>query len=166
MNRKLIYFLIDSVTLAALFGMMGTGLILKFAIPRGWNGEDTTGLMLWNHTRDEWGGIHFYFAIALICIIVLHVAMHWSWIWTTVASWIHRGHSDERPSSATVRNLAGAIALGIALLVVTTFIGFAASHVNGVTERTLELRHKPTSILRAAAFTPPDSKPHPNAKQR
>jgi hypothetical protein len=36
-------------------------------------------------TRHEWGDVHFWIAAALLAGVVLHLALHWGWIKTSLS---------------------------------------------------------------------------------
>jgi hypothetical protein len=60
--------------------------------------------------------VHFWLAVALATVIVLHAAMHWTWIVSTIANWRSRG--DARPLPPRTRLLAS-----VAVLTALTALG-------------------------------------------
>ncbi len=48
------------------------------------------GLQLWGLTRHDWGDVHFWLAIALLVLALVHVALHWAWVCALVARWLGR----------------------------------------------------------------------------
>lgn len=59
--------------------MAGTGLLLAFRLPpgsRGGRGLEALGL-----GRHDWGEIHTWISYFFIAGILLHVALHWRWLW-------------------------------------------------------------------------------------
>ena len=83
MKRNTINFLIDLFTFIVLFGKIWTGLLLHYVLPpgqgRGYSFE------LWGLNRHQYGTIHFYLAIAMIVLIIIHLWLHWSWICNTLS---------------------------------------------------------------------------------
>ncbi|MCE5229210.1 DUF4405 domain-containing protein [bacterium] len=77
-TKSVFNFLIECVSLLVLMGMIATGLAMKFTLPPG-SGLRT---VQWGLSRHEWGDVHFWLAVALVCLIALHLLMHWRWIWT------------------------------------------------------------------------------------
>jgi hypothetical protein len=71
-------FLLEGISLAVLMSLVTTGLAMKFAMPPG-SGDR---LMQWGLSRHEWGAVHFGFASTLIGLLLLHIILHWRWIWT------------------------------------------------------------------------------------
>jgi hypothetical protein len=78
--KKSIY-LLTLVILLALSGIVETvsGFILWFALPSG-GGRRGLELTFWGLTRYTWIDIHDWVAIALIAIVILHLAIHWKWV--------------------------------------------------------------------------------------
>jgi hypothetical protein len=59
--------------------MAGTGLLLAFRMPpgsRGGRGLEALGL-----ERHEWGDLHTWISYVFIATIVIHLALHWRWLW-------------------------------------------------------------------------------------
>ena len=77
MRKNTVNFLADLPTLLAILAMTGTGLILKYSLPPGSGGR---GLMLWGLGRHDWGGVHFWIAVGLGVLLVVHLVLHWPWV--------------------------------------------------------------------------------------
>lgn len=75
MRRTTLNFLVDFAAFLAMLGMIGTGLIVRFALPPGTGGRWT----IWDMGRHDWGALHYYLAIALLALLLVHLALHWSW---------------------------------------------------------------------------------------
>src|SRR5688572_17207049 len=80
MKRNRINLAIDAVTASLLAGMIATGLLLRFVLPPGSGGR----LTLWTWERHEWGNLHFYLALSMAAIVLLHLALHWQWVCATM----------------------------------------------------------------------------------
>jgi hypothetical protein len=119
MPRQVLNFLIDAVTLALMLAMTATGLLLRFVLPPGSRGGQ--GLRLWNMTRHDWGDLHFWLALALLLIALVHVALHWTWVCTLLARWTTRTARPLAPSLAR-RTLAGVAVLALCGLAVSGFL--------------------------------------------
>jgi hypothetical protein len=78
MKRNTINFWIDLLTFIVLFAKIWTGLLLHYVLPPG-QGRGKA-LELWGLNRHEYGTIHFYLAISMITLVLIHVWLHWSWI--------------------------------------------------------------------------------------
>lgn len=59
--------------------MSGIGFLLAFRLPsgsRGGRGYSALGL-----TRHEWGDIHAWLGYSFVLMVLIHLAMHWRWLW-------------------------------------------------------------------------------------
>lgn len=132
MRKSTLNFIVDLLTLLAIFVMIATGLVIRFVLPPGTGGRHGEGgLLLWGGGRHDWGDVHFWASVALGVLLVVHVALHWSW----VCAMVHRllRGADADPPSTGKRNAYG---VGFLLIVVLVFGGFtlyattAVRHVN------------------------------------
>ncbi len=76
MSRTIVNLLIDLCAACLFLAMFLTGYILRFPLPP----ETNKTFSLWGLTRHEWGAIHFWISLGLILIILIHLALHWTWI--------------------------------------------------------------------------------------
>ena len=85
MKRTTLNFWIDLISLLVMLGLIWTGLLIHYVLPPGTGGrhggQEAT---LWGLGRHDYGDIHFYMALAMIGLMVIHVWLHWSWVCTTV----------------------------------------------------------------------------------
>jgi hypothetical protein len=88
MRKNTLNYIVDALTLIAIVGMTGTGLIVRYTLPAGSGGR---GLVLLGMDRHEWGGLHFWMAVGLGALLVLHVALHWAWVCGTTRRLLRRG---------------------------------------------------------------------------
>lgn len=90
MRKNLLNFLVDVITLLVMLGMVATGLVIRFVLPPGTGGRHIQGsgggkqLWLWGLGRHDWGNLHFWLAVTLGIVLIIHVALHWMWICATV----------------------------------------------------------------------------------
>lgn len=80
MSRTLLNIIIDILATLSFLGMIATGYLLRFPLPPGSNKTH----MLWGLTRHQWGDIHFWISLALLLIMLVHLALHWNWIVTVI----------------------------------------------------------------------------------
>jgi len=80
MQRTLLNLLVDFATAVVMLAIALTAYVIQFALPPGTNKE----WMLWALTRHQWGQIHFWIAIVLLVLILVHVCLHWTWIVTVI----------------------------------------------------------------------------------
>jgi hypothetical protein len=80
-SRTLLNFVIDSLGLLLMLSMLCTGVIIRFVLPPGSSGRNGgRGFSLWGMERHAWGDLHFWLAVSLVGLLLLHVALHWSWV--------------------------------------------------------------------------------------
>jgi hypothetical protein len=88
--KPLLRYITNTLSLLAFFGMISTGLILKFILPpgsgrmlgRGFGGGKP--VLTWlGQSRHEWGDWHFYIAIAFLALMATHITLNWNWIRVT-----------------------------------------------------------------------------------
>jgi len=121
MSRKsTINFVVDLISLLAIFALVATGLIIRFVLPPGTGGRHGEGgLMLWGLGRHAWGDLHFWTSVVLAALLVLHVALHWTWVCAMTRRLV-RGTQAE-PLDARTRHAYG---VGFLSAVVIVFGGF------------------------------------------
>jgi hypothetical protein len=113
MRRTGLNLVVDLATAVAMFGMLLTGYVIRFALPPGTNKD----WMLWGMTRHAWGAIHFWISTVLLLLVVVHLCLHWHW----VASVVRQRLGMAKPSPSAIVPDAIFAAIGFAL----TFIAFA-----------------------------------------
>jgi hypothetical protein len=120
MKRSILNIVIDGVAAAVMLGMIATGIILRFTLPPG-SGHSMT---LWSLNRHEWGDLHFWLSLAAVAIVILHLALHWTWVVSVVRRWFV-GANQGLPS-ARLRAVAAVITT---LIVCSAVAGFWWSSV-------------------------------------
>ncbi|MCK6483073.1 MAG: DUF4405 domain-containing protein [Phycisphaerae bacterium] len=118
MTRATLNFVIDLVTYFVMLAMIATGLLVRYILPRG-SGER---LSAWNMTRHEWGDVHFWLAVSLGVLLLLHLALHWHWVCNLVLRWFRTPSSAAHARSALRRNLSGGAVLAATVLLVGGFV--------------------------------------------
>lgn len=120
MRRNMLNFLVDAVTLLTIFAMVATGLVIRFVLLPGTGGRHGgRGLVLWGMGRHDWGDLHFWVSVALGVLLVIHVALHWSWVCMTVRRSL--GGKDAGQLTAVRRNAYG---IGFLVALLALFGGF------------------------------------------
>lgn len=132
LRRSTLNFLVDLVALLAIFVMIATGLVIRFVLPPGTGGgHGEGGLALWGLGRHDWGDVHFWTSVVLGVLLVLHVALHWSWVCMMVKRTLGGTETDQPRAGGC--NACGVVFL---LAVLFAFMGFtwyansAVKHVN------------------------------------
>jgi hypothetical protein len=124
MKRGTLNFAIDTLTFLIMLAMVATGLLVRFVLPPG-SGERRS---LWEYTRHDWGDVHFWLAVTLGALVLIHVALHWGWVCGIVQSWLPPGRRAG-PKSSSRRNLAGAAFLLVVAGLVAGFLWAAERYV-------------------------------------
>jgi hypothetical protein len=107
MKRTTLNFVVDSIGLVNLLLLAATGTILRWVLPpgsgggygRGFRGGRPAGEAgEWlGLRRHDWGNVHFTLATLFLCVILLHIVLHWTWIKTCAKSILfpsHKVHCD------------------------------------------------------------------------
>lgn len=123
MNRTLINVLVDFTVALLFLGMIATGYLLRFPLPPSSNKTHS----LWGLTRHQWGDIHFWISLGLVLMLVVHLALHWSWIVTVIGK---RYHLVTTPPSSLVRSAIWTI--GVFLAICITFAWIAQRSVKEI----------------------------------
>ncbi len=76
-------FWVDAAMFFSMVGLAITGLIMKYTLPplRGQNqgtGQGPETLLGWD--RHEYGDFHFWLAMILVGLLIVHIILHWRWI--------------------------------------------------------------------------------------
>jgi len=58
--------------------MFWIGLLIHYVLPP--SGGRGHALTLWGMNRHDYGNVHFYLALAMVALIIVHIWLHWSWI--------------------------------------------------------------------------------------
>ena len=129
-RKSKLNFTIDVLGLVFLIAMVGTGLIIRYILPPGSGGRGGGhGLILWGMDRHEWGDVHFWLSVALLGLLTLHVALHWSWVCNFVRSRV----VEARPLGKLSGKKAIAYGAGFFILLnvlIAWFIGASNSNVS------------------------------------
>ncbi len=112
-RKTTLNFTIDFLAFLLMLSMIGTGVIIRYVLPPGSGGRGGGyGLTLWGMDRHDWGGVHFWLAVFLLGLLVLHVALHWSW----VCNFVRRHVSHDRSHSRISQRAAIAFGAGFFVL--------------------------------------------------
>lgn len=127
MNRNLLNFFVDLVSLLAMLVLIVTGTWLWLVLPPGSRGGH--GLELWGWGRHDWGDLHFWTAAVLVGLMILHVALHWDWVCAVIRIQLLGRKDHQKKPSATTQNLYGVAFLIILILFVGGFWWLADQNV-------------------------------------
>lgn len=76
MKRTNLNFLVACIAFIGFVLLIATGVLLKYLLPPG-SGRQT---LIWGMDRHQWGDVHFWTAVAIVALMVLHLYLHWTWI--------------------------------------------------------------------------------------
>lgn len=125
MKRNSVNFWIDVISFLPMLGLTWTGLLMRYVLPPGTGGRHRDqALTVWGLGRHDYGTVHFYLAIAMVCLIVIHLWLHWSWVCGTV----RRLAGRESPASGR-EGLYGIIALVVIAALISGGLLWAKSQV-------------------------------------
>jgi hypothetical protein len=127
MSRNGLNIIVDSISALNLLGLAMTGLVLRFVLPPG-SGPRS----LWTLRRHDWGGVHFWLAVSLCTVLVLHVALHWQWVCSVVRRLVPGHQAEDSRGSRLARNLAGIAFLTVLVVGLTGFVWVARLDVQQV----------------------------------
>lgn len=119
MKRQHVHFVIDSAMAAAGLGLIATGLLLEFVLP-----AHSRQASVWGMTRHDWGELHFWLALAILGLLLVHLALNWSWVCTVVTKLCGKSVQGARGWRRPAMGIA-TLLLIVALL--TTFLWAASA---------------------------------------
>ena len=131
MKRVTLNFLIDLVSLLVMLGLAATGLIVRYVLPAGSGGGGRgAGRTLWGLGRHDWGDVHWWLALAGVGLLVVHVALHWTWVCALVRRWVWSANGGPVGRAAARRRLfAGVGLLAVAVAGLAGFVWYAQGSV-------------------------------------
>ena len=125
MKRNTWNFIVDFLAFLSMLGLVFTGILIYYILPpgtRGGGGHLTLGG--WN--RHDFGNLHFYLAVVLIVLMLIHVWLHWAWVCTTI-----KGMQGSARPGGSGRIIAGVIFLVVLAVLLVGSLWLARSAVKG-----------------------------------
>ena len=114
MSRQRLHLLVDSLMFVAGLGLVQTGLLLYFVLP----GHSRSNAVL-GWTRHDWGEAHFYCAMTLLALLLVHFVLNWNWVCQAVYRLFH----TQSARLGRGRVIAGAVTLAaVATLMVGSLV--------------------------------------------
>jgi len=125
MKRNTFNYIIDVLTFVVFLLLIITGLLIYYVLPpcgncSGVSSDCEAELKLWGLGRHSFGGIHFYLSLATIGLVVVHIALHWSWVCQITCRFL--GLKSIR---ADRQNLFGSVFLAMVVFVIIFLLYFA-----------------------------------------
>ena len=129
-RRSILNFVVDAVSLVALLGLIATGLIVRYILPAGSGGRGRgAAASLWGLGRHDWGDVHFWLAVGIIALLIVHVALHWTWTCALVRRWVAPGDPSVTRRVSWRRHVYGVGLLASIALSLAAFTRFAQANV-------------------------------------
>lgn len=69
-------FIIDAMAFAGFVLLATTGVLMRYVLPPG-SGRSK---VIWGLDRHEWGSLHFIVSLVLLCVLSIHLVLHWRWV--------------------------------------------------------------------------------------
>ncbi len=80
MKRSYLHLLIDALLFLAGVGLVLTGLLIEFVLPPGSRQAE-----VWTWTRHDWGELHFWIAVTVLGLGLIHLLLNWGWVCSVIA---------------------------------------------------------------------------------
>lgn len=123
MRKHKINLIVDLAFLLLFVALGGTGLVLRYVLPPG-SGRGRS--LVWGLSRHEWGSVHFWISAVAIALLLIHLALHWAWVWNSSLAALGRAPGSPNRS---VRVLGGTVVLVLSLAGLGLFWWAAAGQV-------------------------------------
>lgn len=75
MKRPYLHLLVDALLALAGLSLVATGLLMEFVLP-----PRSGGAEVWGWDRHEWGQVHFWIAMEILVLLLVHLAFNWAWV--------------------------------------------------------------------------------------
>ncbi len=82
-NKGLVLFWTDLANALVWSGVAVTGVVMKWVLPHGGGGRGMgrAASAVWlGLDRHQWGDLHFWMSATAVVLVILHLALHTSWI--------------------------------------------------------------------------------------
>ena len=147
MKRNTWNFWIDVVLLLSVLGLVLTGFLIYWLLPPGSGGRGGGGgLTLWGLSRHDYGDIHFYLALAMMVLALLHLLLHWKWVLGTLKNIF----SLTKAGALNRSQRAGAYGILFLILLIlgsTGLLFWARSQVQGTTRGSGRHQHQTAELI-------------------
>jgi hypothetical protein len=122
MKRISFNFWIDLLSFLVFFLLVFTGLLIYYVLPpcencTGNSAAPGVAQTLWGLDRHAYGDVHFYLSLLTVGLMVLHVALHWSWVCTTCCRlWGMKNASPDQQNRYGILFLSACVLVMIGIL--------------------------------------------------
>ncbi|MEX0655582.1 MAG: DUF4405 domain-containing protein [Phycisphaeraceae bacterium] len=91
MKRVHIHLLLDVGLALGALGLLWTGLLLVTVLPQG-----SRQATVWGLGRHDWGDIHFWIAVTMVGLLLVHLALNWAWVCNVTLKLLGQSPRDVR----------------------------------------------------------------------
>lgn len=127
MKRSALNFLIDVLTFLVFFAKVWTGFLIHYVLPPG--GGRGHALTLWGMNRHDYGNVHFYLALAMVALIIVHIWLHWPWVCSILSNLL--GASQPKRSRRTLYGTILLLVIGIVTASSLLWVKTRVKYTNG-----------------------------------
>lgn len=99
MSKNKLHLVVNVLAYLVMVCLAATGLLILYRLP---HGSPRDGLRMLGMDRHGWGGLHWYLAITLLVLTVLHVMLHWKWVTNTLGSLFRRAQAGAGAGGSAV----------------------------------------------------------------
>ena len=132
LNKTLINFCLDSLLLVLFLLLCWSSIVIRYVFPAA---TDSKGWRLWGFDYLVWTDIQFATLCVFAAAVLLHVMLHWTWVFGVVENWVRKRRGPESTARADTgnRTLWGVGLLIVICNVLGLGIALAALSIQGPT---------------------------------
>jgi len=126
-----INFWLDALLAVLFVGLVWTSTVVYYAFPPGPQAE---GWTLWGWSYQQWASLQFSTLCVMAGAVVLHVMLHWTWVYSVASGKFGRRRRGETPPARPdegVRTLWGVALLIFALNLIGVGVAAAVLSIQG-----------------------------------
>lgn len=128
MSRTIVNFWLDFLLLVIFISLVWISLIVRFVFPPPLRAAKWT---LWGLGYEQWSNAQFALTAAMAAAVLLHLMLHWSWIWGVVVSRLARNDLKKSRADEGTKTLWGVGLLILVLHVLGFGMALAALSIRG-----------------------------------
>lgn len=76
MKRSTLGNIIDVMAFVGFIFLTTTGILMHYILPAG----SKRFKAIWGMDRHDWGNIHFWISVCFLCVLAVHLILHWRWL--------------------------------------------------------------------------------------
>jgi hypothetical protein len=111
MTKNDINLWLDALLLAIFSALCWAGTVVRFVFPPG---PEAAGYTIWGWDYQQWSNLQFALLAALAAAVLLHVMLHWSWVYGIVVSKMRKRRGA---AASAVKQVGSRTLWGVGLLI-------------------------------------------------